>query len=460
MKDALYKMKKRESDKSPRGASRIFLVLTLRSAAILLVSLLFLFSSCKLFFSGAGGASPTTYDGPEPFSGFTDPVAVSKYMSSFVEENSKLSSLHNLGTTSEGRDVEAVEISDAAGDFEAEPTVLIIGSIHGDEQAGAGLVIMLADYLAENYGSDVTVTSLVDSLHLHLLPVMNPDGMAMGSRYNANEVDLNRNFGYNWYEGEAHNGDAPFDQIESKLLADYVAEKGVSLAAVFHTTLREENIGIYAPWDAITTSTENFQDKYLPHYPFLREIGLRYAETVADSEPEFSDFRYMEGADWYVTYGSFADWALGERGIPAYTVELYPKQGYVSEDTNILRRLWRGHHSAIMSLIETAHMGAAGTVEMNEKNGDPIGGVEVTLRPMDSKSGSRVFVPRNYTEIGGYSRSDGYFRLLCPSRHWRIELEKEGFSSLSEELFITESGETRGDDGTTSRTPLYELLRE
>lgn len=37
-------------------------------------------------------------------------------------------------------------------------------------------------------------TSIVDNVHLHLLPSMNPDGFSLRRRGNANNVDLNRDF--------------------------------------------------------------------------------------------------------------------------------------------------------------------------------------------------------------------------------------------------------------------------
>lgn len=37
-------------------------------------------------------------------------------------------------------------------------------------------------------------TLIVDNVHLHILPSMNPDGYSMRSRGNANNIDLNRDF--------------------------------------------------------------------------------------------------------------------------------------------------------------------------------------------------------------------------------------------------------------------------
>jgi len=37
-------------------------------------------------------------------------------------------------------------------------------------------------------------TLIVENVHLHLLPSMNPDGFSLRKRGNANNIDLNRDF--------------------------------------------------------------------------------------------------------------------------------------------------------------------------------------------------------------------------------------------------------------------------
>lgn len=63
----------------------------------------------------------------------------------------------------------------------------ILAAIHGDEKAGIPLVRRLATYLQQN-------PQLLQGRKVVLLPVANPDGVAHNTRYNANGVDLNRNF--------------------------------------------------------------------------------------------------------------------------------------------------------------------------------------------------------------------------------------------------------------------------
>lgn len=66
---------------------------------------------------------------------------------------------------------------------ECNKTILIIGVVHGDEPQGKFLIenyLKNCDFLLQN--------------RLLFIPCLNPDGLALGTRENANKIDLNRNF--------------------------------------------------------------------------------------------------------------------------------------------------------------------------------------------------------------------------------------------------------------------------
>ncbi|KAG8377296.1 hypothetical protein BUALT_Bualt08G0014500 [Buddleja alternifolia] len=87
-----------------------------------------------------------------------------------------------------------MEISDKPGQKEAEPAFKFIGNVHGDEPVGRELLLLLANWICDNYMKDPLATLIVDNVHLHMLPSMNPDGFALRRRGNANNIDLNRDF--------------------------------------------------------------------------------------------------------------------------------------------------------------------------------------------------------------------------------------------------------------------------
>ncbi len=72
------------------------------------------------------------------------------------------------------------------GPVGARAAVLVVGCIHGNEPAG----IAVADRLAHARPPARSAIWIIRDL--------NPDGVAAGTRQNAHEVDLNRNFPYAW----------------------------------------------------------------------------------------------------------------------------------------------------------------------------------------------------------------------------------------------------------------------
>jgi murein peptide amidase A len=142
-----------------------------------------------------------------------------------------------LGTSVDGRPIVAVHrvrATTAALD-PADPAaagirrVLVIGNIHGDEQAGLRVVRRL---LAREH--------LPAELDLWLIRTVNPDGTAADRRTNAHGVDLNRNFRYLWHSsprGATWSGKAPLSEPESVVLRDLIRRLRPDLTVIFHQPL-------------------------------------------------------------------------------------------------------------------------------------------------------------------------------------------------------------------------------
>jgi protein MpaA len=110
-----------------------------------------------------------------------------------------------LGHSVQGRPIVARILGDGPD------TTLFIATIHGNEPAGTPLMGMLADHLGDH-------PELLQGRRVVIIPVANPDGMAMRTRENIRGVDLNRNFEARNRRNNATNGFGALSEPEAKAL--------------------------------------------------------------------------------------------------------------------------------------------------------------------------------------------------------------------------------------------------
>jgi len=79
----------------------------------------------------------------------------------------------------------------AFGSVEGGRPVLVMGAIHGNEPTSADVSRGLLDELLADRRA---ATDGVGGVPVVVIPVANPDALAAGTRYNANKIDVNRNF--------------------------------------------------------------------------------------------------------------------------------------------------------------------------------------------------------------------------------------------------------------------------
>ncbi|MGH3995549.1 MAG: DUF2817 domain-containing protein, partial [Pseudonocardiaceae bacterium] len=107
-----------------------------------------------------------------------------------------------IGRSAQGRPIRALRV----GSPRARVELLVVGVVHGNEQAGRAVVRRLRARRPPR------------GTALWLIEDANPDGTAAGSRHNANGVDLNRNFPYRWRGG----GPSPLSEPESTVFTKLV----------------------------------------------------------------------------------------------------------------------------------------------------------------------------------------------------------------------------------------------
>jgi len=128
-----------------------------------------------------------------------------------------------LGTSVRGRPITAIELGDPA----AVRRLVVVGCIHGDEPGGIAIAGAL-ERLVPPAGVDVWV-----------IPDLNPDGVAAHTRQNADGIDLNRNFPYNFTELESpgglmYSGTSPLSEPESKAAAAFLQRVRPTVTIWYH----------------------------------------------------------------------------------------------------------------------------------------------------------------------------------------------------------------------------------
>ena len=249
-----------------------------------------------------------------------------------------------LGESVEGRPIHGIVISHNISQKDDEVEVRVLGCHHGNELMSVEIPLMLAQYLTENYNSSQEVKDLVDSEEIYIVPLVNPDGRHVSSRNNANNVDLNRNYGYQYYIGGSgdHSGSGAFSQPEIRAVADHHLLRNFVLSFSYHTTAAYVNY----LW--------NYVQYPSPDESLLIELSDRYSAR--------SGYITINGYDWYQTYGDTNDWSYGARGDLDWTIE--------TENSNI-QTAWERNRPAIMDAFVQARRGVRGLVR-DAETGNPL----------------------------------------------------------------------------------------
>ncbi len=248
--------------------------------------------------------------------------------------------LVEVGRSVEGREIVGLRLSTADAPV---ATWRLVGAHHGNEWSSAEVALDAADRLVAAYGSDAELTALLDRDEVWVIPHANPDGVARNSRYNANNVDINRNYGYQWRDSEYRSGDAPFSEPEPRALRALHAWMPATAGLTFHSGAL--NIGWV--WNYTTTPSDDDA--------VVTGLADLYASAcTADG------FWQTNGAEWYITYGDTTDWAYGTRGVLDYTVEVSEVK---TPDDSRLPELLDDHWPGVRAFLLGGHLAAGRVVD-------------------------------------------------------------------------------------------------
>jgi murein tripeptide amidase MpaA len=285
-------------------------------------------------------------------------------MQNFAKNYPQICKLDTIGTTVSGRLLLVVKLSDNVQDREKEPEFFYTSTIHGDEVVGAILMLRLIDYLLTNYASNNEVADLLNSMQIYINPFANPDGTYRAgndniygaTRYNSNNIDLNRNFPD---PDDGQNPDGNATQKETQEMMDFMLEHNFVMSVNFHGG---EEVVNY-PWD--TFSKRHADNDWYDH------ISRVYADTVHlvnSKYMTFMDNGVTDGYDWYTISGGRQDYSNYYAQCKEVTIELSNDKMPVATE---LPNYWNYNFRSLIAYLKQSKLGFYGTV-INKETQVPV----------------------------------------------------------------------------------------
>ncbi|MGE0077029.1 MAG: M14 family zinc carboxypeptidase [Bacteroidales bacterium] len=347
-------------------------------------------------------------------------------MKKFESDYPNLCKLDSIGTTIDGRKLYVVKISNNVTTNEAEPEVFYTSTIHGDETTGYVLMLRLIDYLLSNYDVDPRIRQMVDNMAIYINPNANPDGtynygnstVSGSTRYNGNNVDLNRNF------PDPRVGDHPDGnswQLETTAMMNFANQHNFTISANFHGGTELANY----PWDTWVSSDNPHADN-----DWFYTVSRAYADTIHKYSP--SDYFTGEnngvthGGDWYVVAGGRQDYMNYWHHCREITFEISDTKLL---STDLLPAYWEYIKASMLNYIELVYTGFYGSV--TNSSGEPLH-AKITVLNHDTDS-SEVFTNSNF---------GNYYRMIAPGTY-SITYSSKGYTDYTVNNVAINSNESK-----------------
>lgn len=197
-----------------------------------------------------------------------------------------------IGYSAQGRPIQAYYYGNGS------ETILFVGAIHGDEKSSS---LILQDLMA-----DLDVRAGLLKRQVVVVPTLNPDGYAAGSRNNARNVNLNRNFATNDWQTDLRDtngevkgggGTALMSEPEARAIANLSSQLRPRFVLSYHA------VGSVVIGNLAGDSSSR---------------AAAYASAVGYGNGTGRDAEIFD----YAISGTYDDWLAQKLGVPSMIVEL------------------------------------------------------------------------------------------------------------------------------------------
>jgi hypothetical protein len=266
----------------------------------------------------------------------------------------------SIGQSHEGRDIWCFRMSDNPMVELNRPSALFDALHHPGEFGSTELVIRLAEYFAQNYGTDSEITYLLDRREVYFVPIVNPDGRvyfedtgnswAKKNRRDNGDgtfgVNLNRNYPFMWGVSDppeadstwsaSYHGPSAGSEPETQAITGLVNSNDFVTHQSYHTPGRVT----FYPWSYTTDPTPDAMI-----YTHMGEMMTR-----------INGYAHMPVNEFGVFSGTTIDWSYGAVGehekIFAFTNEVASSGAATEEEA--LRQILAANIPAATYLIRVA----------------------------------------------------------------------------------------------------------
>lgn len=275
-------------------------------------------------------------DGYTVWRSYSEPGGHRDELAATAAEFPRLTKLETIGRSLRGQPINALKVTKDARRVPdgRRPSVLYLGAQHAREWITPEMNSRLMHHVLDNYGSDPTITRLVNTTELWFIPVANPDGydftFTEGNRLwrknlrdndgdgqitGVDGVDPNRNFPVKWgYDNEGSSvdpssdtfrGTGPASEPETRVLDRLFRRVGFEFLVNYHSAA---NLLLYgAGWQQATPTPDDEIYKAM--------VGDDAHPAVPGYDPDLS-------AELYITNGDTDTHATVRYGTLGFTPEM------------------------------------------------------------------------------------------------------------------------------------------
>jgi len=185
-----------------------------------------------------------------------------------------------LGQSVQGRNIQQLTITNTSIPDSCKKSVWLQFRVHGNEMEQSYIFEGLVDYLLADDSLSLA-PEMLDKIIFKLIPAINPDGIEMETRRNANNIDLNRI----WVDSTNHEAEEPEVRCVHDALDDWVLNQGQKIYfAIDHHGWGKSRDGGYV------TKTEVAGDAYVNEQNTFLSYLIHF-----DPWQQWDDWKFSDG---------------------------------------------------------------------------------------------------------------------------------------------------------------------